>query len=133
MPTLCDPIGEPSQRAPTVLIVEDEVLVRASTSKYLRDCGFVVLEAVDSEQALDMIRANPLIDVIFADVKLPGPQSGAKLVQSVRKDYPNIKALLTSGVSPFEEVEGVFLLKKPYFLFEVERRLKSMLGLISNP
>jgi CheY-like chemotaxis protein len=116
--------------APTLLVVEDEVLVRAATAKYLRECGFVVIEAVDADQALDIVRANGLVEAVFADVKLPGRLSGADLAVTVREEHPTVKVLLTSGVAPFAEVEGVFLLKKPYFLFEVERRLKSMLGLI---
>jgi CheY-like chemotaxis protein len=123
------PLEEP-ERTPTLLLVEDEVLVRAATAKYLRECGFAVIEAVDADQALEIIRANGAVEAVFADVKLPGRLSGADLAVTVREDHPTVKVLLTSGVAPFPEVDGVFLLKKPYFLFEVERRLKSMLGLI---
>jgi len=121
--------GVSPARAPTILVVEDEVLVRASTAKHLRDCGFTVLEAVHADDAAEMLRANPCIEAVFSDVRLPGPRSGVELAQIVRKAYPNIKILLTSGVTPYPEVEGVTLLKKPYFLFEVERRLKSLIGM----
>ena len=64
---------------------------------------------------------------VFSDVKLPGNHSGVDLAEIIRRDYRHIKVLLTSAVAPFAEVEGVTLLRKPYFLLEVERQLRSML------
>ena len=120
--------GEPS---PTVLVVEDAVLVRAATSGYLRKCGFEVVEAVSAEEAIELLAARSDIKVVFADVKLPG-RSGADLAHVVGGDYPKVKVLLTSGVAPFPDVEGISLLKKPYRPFEVEQRLKSMLGMAAS-
>ena len=114
---------------PTVLIVEDEVLVRSAMAKYLRDYGFEVLEAVTAAEALEMLRAVPHVQVVFSDVKMPGTLSGADLAEIMRRDYQHIKVLLTSAVTPFPEIQGVTLLRKPYFLFEVERRLRSILGM----
>jgi CheY-like chemotaxis protein len=113
----------------TVLIVEDEVLVRTAAAKYLRDYGFKVLEAVTADEALEMLRATPDVDAVFSDVKTPGHHSGVDLAVAIRRDYRHIKVLLTSAVAPFPEIQGVTLLKKPYFLFEVERHLRSMLGM----
>jgi len=124
--------GGPAERLPTVLVVEDAVLVRAATSRYLRRCGLEVVEAVSADEALELLGAGDNIQAVFADVKLPGQRSGADLAHIIRDDYPKVKVLLTSGVAPFPDVEGVILLRKPYFPFEVERRLKSMLGLIAG-
>jgi CheY-like chemotaxis protein len=121
--------GAPGDRPATVLVVEDAVLVRAATSGYLRRCGFEVIEAVSAEEALELLGARSDIRAVFADVKLPGERSGADLACIVIDGYPKVKVLLTSGVLPFPNVEGITLLPKPYFPFEVERRLKSMLGL----
>ena len=125
--------GGPAERLPTVLVVEDAVLVRAATSRYLRRCGLEVVEAVSADEALELLGAGDNIQAVFADVKLPGQRSGADLAHIIRDDYPKVKVLLTSGVAPFPDVEGVVLLRKPYFPFEVERRLKSMLGLAGKP
>ena len=124
--------GGPAERLPTVLVVEDAVLVRAATSRYLRRCGLEVVEAVSADEALELLGAGDNIQAVFADVKLPGQRSGADLAHIIRDDFPKVKVLLTSGVAPFPDVEGVILLRKPYFPFEVERRLKSMLGLIAG-
>jgi CheY-like chemotaxis protein len=92
-------------------------------------CGLKVVEAVSAEEGLELLRARLDINAVFADVVLPGRHSGADLAHIVGDGYPKVKVLLTSGVLPFPDVEGVHLLKKPYFPFEVERHLKSMLGL----
>jgi DNA-binding NtrC family response regulator len=123
--------GGPSTAAAAarVLIVEDDVLIRAAAAQYLRDTGFEVLEAVGVDQALELLRASP-IQVVFTDVKLPGSQSGLDLMRIVHKDFPQAKVLLTSGVVKADEMttEGVTLLRKPYFLFEVERHLRALLA-----
>jgi len=121
--------GAPAERPPTVLVVEDAVLVRATTSSYLRRCGFEVVEAVSVDEAVELLDASAAIEAVFADVKLPGPRTGADLAHLIKEIYPKVKVLLTSGVAPFPDVEGVSLLRKPYYSFEVERHLKSMLGM----
>jgi len=103
----------------TVLVVEDEVLIRYAATNYLRSCGFTVLEAVDADEALDILQSGSPVDVVFSDVKLPGSRNGADLARVIRSDHSHVKVLLTSGVAPFSQVEGVTLMKKPYFLFEV--------------
>jgi DNA-binding NtrC family response regulator len=112
-----------------ILIVEDDVLIRAAAAQYLRGTGFEVLEAVSVEQAVELLRAQP-VQVVFADVKLQGSQSGLDLMRIVKNDFPEAKVLLTSGVVKADEVttDGTTLLRKPYFLFEVERHLRALLA-----
>jgi CheY-like chemotaxis protein len=115
--------------AARILIVEDDVLIRAAAAQYLRGTGFEVLEAVSVEQALELLRAQP-VEVVFADVKLQGSQSGLDLMRIVKSDFPDAKVLLTSGVVKADDVttDGITLLRKPYFLFEVERHLRALLA-----
>lgn len=112
-----------------ILIVEDDVLIRAAAAQYLRGAGFEVLEAVSVEQALELLRSSP-VQVVFTDVKLPGSQNGLDLMRIVQSDFPKAKVLLTSGVVKADEVtlDGITLLRKPYFLFEVERHLRTLLA-----
>ena len=112
-----------------ILIVEDDVLIRAAAAQYLRGAGFEVLEAVSVEQALELLQTGP-VQAVFADVKLPGTQSGLDLMRIVQADFPKVKVLLTSGVVKVDEVttEGITLLRKPYFLFEVERHLRALIA-----
>ena len=112
-----------------ILIVEDDVLIRAAAAQYLRGTGFEVLEAVSVEQALEFLRSEP-VQVVFTDVKLQGSQSGLDLMRIVKSNFPDTKVLLTSGVVKADEVttDGTTLLRKPYFLFEVERHLRALLA-----
>jgi CheY-like chemotaxis protein len=118
--------GVPSDRPRTVLVVEDDVLIRAAAAQFLRGSGFMVLEAVHADEALDIVRSAQ-VDVVFSDVKLPGSRNGVDLAQVIRTDHPEVKVLLTSGVRPYPDMEGVTLVKKPYFLFEVERQIRALL------
>lgn len=129
-PASTGPDGAPASGvAVRILIVEDDVLIRAAAAQYLRGTGFEVLEAVSVEQALELLRVQP-VQLVFADVRLPGSQSGLDLMRIVRNEFPEAKVLLTSGVVKADEVttEGVTLLRKPYFLFEVERHLRALLA-----
>jgi hypothetical protein len=66
---------------------------------------------------------------VFTDVKLPGARNGLDLMRIVQSDFPQAKVLLTSGVVKADEVtlDGTTLLRKPYFLFEVERHLRALI------
>jgi len=114
--------------SPKILIVEDDVLIRAAAAQFLRGTGFTVVEAVDVDQALQLLRSERIV-AVFADVKLPGPRNGIDLMRIVQADFPHTRVLLTSGVVAADEVtlDGVTLLKKPYFLFELERQLRRLL------
>jgi CheY-like chemotaxis protein len=119
-----------ARAAPTILIVEDDVLIRIAAADYLRSCGLTVLEAVDVPEALAVLDADNAVRLVFSDVRLPGPRSGLDLMKLIRHTYPHVRILLTSGVTKVDEttLEGVTLLRKPYFLFEVERHVATLLA-----
>lgn len=107
----------------TVVIVEDEILVRAATARYLREAGCIVFEAASAEECLDLLASERSIDVVFADINLPR-RSGLDLVHSLKQTHPHVGLVLTTGAKLQEPVPaGVALLQKPYGLFEIERRI----------
>jgi DNA-binding NtrC family response regulator len=128
-PTATGSGNAPDGLVARILIVEDDVLIRAAAAQYLRGAGFEVLEAISVEQAVELLQAGP-VEAVFADVKLPGSQSGLDLMRIVQADFPKAKVLLTSGVVKADEIttEGITLLRKPYFLFEVERHLRALIA-----
>jgi DNA-binding NtrC family response regulator len=128
-PTATGSGNAPDKLVARILIVEDDVLIRAAAAQYLRGAGFEVLEAISVEQAVELLQAGP-VEAVFADVKLPGSQSGLDLMRIVQADFPKAKVLLTSGVVKADEIttEGITLLRKPYFLFEVERHLRALIA-----
>jgi CheY-like chemotaxis protein len=105
----------------TVVVVEDEILVRAATARYLREAGCLVFEAASAEECLDLLASERSIDVVFADIRLP-QQSGLDLLRALQQSHPHLGIVLTTGGKLDEPIpDGVTLLQKPYGLFEIER------------
>lgn len=117
------------QPAPRILVVEDDVVIRAGAAQFLRDAGFDVLEAVDGDGAVEILQAAPDVRLVFIDVTLPGDMSGLDLLEIIQRDFPLVKMLFTSGVVTGDRLEqrGLPFLRKPYFMFELERQIRSLI------
>jgi CheY-like chemotaxis protein len=106
-----------------VLLVDDEDLVRASTSDMLSDLGYVVREACSAAEALRLLAGGYEPDVIVTDHLMPG-MSGADLAREVREKHPRLKVLLISG---YAEVEGIAAdlprLTKPFRIIDLAQSL----------
>jgi CheY-like chemotaxis protein len=119
---------------PTVLVVDDQVLIRLAIADYLRDCGYRVIEAGNGDEALSVLNAADVeIDVLFSDVQMPGRVDGFGLSQWVRRERPGIRIVLTSGVArACDAAEGLCedgpLMEKPYSAADVESRVRSLLS-----
>src|SRR4030088_1213265 len=105
--------------APTVLIVENEVLVRMAVAAYLRECGFKVVEARTAVEALRVFESDTAVDVLFCGVNIPGDMDGFGLAQWVRRERSHTKVILTSSVRRSAEEAGTLCeqwphLGKPY-------------------
>ncbi len=84
----------------TVLLVEDEKGVRVQTAKYLRACGYEVLEAANGPEAREVWKQHDqTIDLLFSDMIMPEGLSGLDLADEFRKQKPELKVILTSGYS----------------------------------
>jgi CheY-like chemotaxis protein len=112
-----------------VLVVEDDVLLRALTVEYLEDCDFSVLQAETAEEAIRLLRANRHIGVVFSDVQMPGSMDGVDLAHWIGRELPRVKVLLTSGKVGRGEVGEWPLLAKPYQLGELVGQLRGFLEL----
>ena len=117
--------GEPPDDV--VLVVEDDVLLRALTVEYLEGCDFSVLQAETAEEAIRLLRANRHIGVVFSDVQMPGRMDGVDLADWIGRELPRVKVLLTSGKVGHGEVGEWPLLAKPYRLGELECQLRDFL------
>jgi CheY-like chemotaxis protein len=123
----CQPVpagpAEAAQRV--VLVVEDEVILRMAVSAHLRDAGFVVIEAVDAEEAVALLHANHTIQLVFSDITMPGAMDGDRLAEWISGRYPEMRILLTSGIT--QRGQQPFI-AKPYSFIELQRRIEEMLG-----
>jgi len=120
-----------SAQSPTVLVVEDEGLIRLDTSQTLREAGFAVLEAGNAEEALARVEARPDIRLVFTDVNMPGRMDGVELAHCLHRLHPAIRLILTSGKTavPKDEIpdDGDFI-AKPYSAESVARAVRRMLA-----
>jgi PAS domain S-box-containing protein len=109
-----------------VLLVDDEDLVRASTSDMLNDLGYEVQEACSAEKALHLLASGYEPEVIVTDHLMPG-MSGADLARDVREKHPQSKVLLISG---YAEVEGIAAdlprLTKPFRIIDLAQSLSKL-------
>lgn len=116
-------------RAPTVLVVEDEVLVRLMIAHHLREHGFRVLEASHAGEALDTLVADRTIDLLFTDVLMPGVMNGVMLARWVKQNRPAVCVLLTSARSDIaSDLPDERLFAKPYDPDEVEAHIRRQLA-----
>jgi CheY-like chemotaxis protein len=109
------PRGEILNR-PVVLLVEDEPLVRLTQVDILREAEFWVLEAQDADEAFDILRARPEINVVLTDVDMPGSIDGFEFAHLVRQGWPEVAVLVISGKTapgPGDLPEGAHFLHKP--------------------
>ncbi|WP_201859737.1 response regulator [Microvirga soli] len=117
-PSSC-PLGPVSHQQPigVVLLVEDEPLVRLVTADILLEAGFRVIEAGDAEEALRVLKAEVAIDVLLSDVEMPPGMNGYELVGHVRRDWPGVEIIVSSGREWPKEDDmppGAVFLAKPY-------------------
>lgn len=101
----------------TVLVVEDESLIRMAIADSLEENGFTVIEAADANQALEQLERHPSITIVFTDVNMPGSIDGIRLAKAVRDRWPPVRIYVTSGHRRVDESElpneAVFI-PKPY-------------------
>lgn len=81
----------------TVLVAEDEVLLRMMISDHLRDSGFNVLEAANGVEARKIIDAVDHLDVVLSDVHMSTPAEGLELARWLGENHPSLPVILTSG------------------------------------
>lgn len=100
----------------TVLVCEDEVLVRMLMVDLLDESGFKTFEVSDAKEAIALLEARSDIHVLLTDVNMPG-LDGFALARHVREHWPNISILISSGrVRPTgdEVPEGAEFIAKPW-------------------
>jgi PAS domain S-box-containing protein len=122
------------QARETILVVEDDERVRQLTIRRLTMIGYQVVEAGDGPTALDILRREQAIDLVFTDLIMPGGLSGREVAIQARQLRPGIKVLLTSGYAD-ELVRGddlqrerLTVLRKPYQLADLVAALRDILG-----
>jgi signal transduction histidine kinase/DNA-binding response OmpR family regulator len=116
----------------TILVVEDDPAVQATTVDILSALGYRVLKANDGQSALTVLQSGIPIDMLFTDVVMPGPVRSPELARQAKQLLPEIEVLYTSGYTQNAIVHGgrldpgVELISKPYRREDLARKIRSM-------
>ena len=129
--SICAQILPRVERAdePTVLIAEDEVLIRGVVAEHLRGAGLRVIEASNAAEAIDLLQSGTPVDLVFTDIAMPGIMNGVMLTRWIYLHRPDVRVVLASGSAESARAlpnERLFL--KPYDLEEVEAHVRGALA-----
>ena len=127
-------MADKAQRSDCVLVIDRDVLVRHAIADYLRDCGYVVIEASSTDEAVTVLNEASLsADVVLCDADAPGTQNGFQLRAWARQNRPqvefalvgNIEAAATKAAELCEEGPN---LARPYDPQSVVEYIRRVLG-----
>lgn len=117
----------------TILVVDDDEAVRAHSVEIITELGYTVLPAADGKRALELLEANPALQLLFTDVGLPGGMNGRQLADEARRRRPDLKVLFTTGYARNAIVHdgrldpGIHLLTKPFTYSALAAMLRDLL------
>jgi two-component system, response regulator PdtaR len=110
----------------TVLVVEDDAMMRTKLAEELQDAGYLVVEASDGTEALEILIVRRDVKIVISDIRMPGPIDGVELCRRVRSGYPGMKIVLSSGepnAADSAAHDGFFV--KPYRVAWMIRHIRS--------
>lgn len=81
----------------SILVVEDEILIRTLVSDELRSADFRVIEAADADEAVAILKSGARVDLVLSDVRMPGSMDGLGLLAFVRQTCSELPVIITSG------------------------------------
>jgi len=128
------PVATISQGTETILVVEDDTLVRNFVTAQLQNLGYKTVSAADGPTALALVRNGEAFDLLFTDVIMPGGMTGRQLADEIEKLRPGVKVLYTSGYTDSAIAQhgrlddGVLLLPKPYRKAQLAQMVRQALG-----
>ncbi|ROM34031.1 response regulator [Pseudomonas poae] len=113
--------------ASTILVVEDDAIVRMLIVDVLEELEFHVLEAADAAEALAVVNTDQTIHLMMTDVGLPD-MDGKELATQVRQLRPTLPILFASGYAENIDVPaGMQVIGKPFSIDQLRDKVKSML------
>jgi CheY-like chemotaxis protein len=127
-------MSEPQRGSETVLVVEDDALVRGYVVAQLKSLGYHTITAANGPDALALLNQGVAFDVLFTDVVMPGGMNGRELADAVTRLRPGVPVLYTSGYPEAAMMHdgrldpGVALLNKPYRQSDLARLMRQVLG-----
>lgn len=100
-----------------VLIVEDDLVIRMAAEDLVEEAGFTAYSTDNADDAIALLEAHEDIRIVFTDIELTGSTDGMKLAAMVRKRWPPVEIIVTSGrrrIAEFDLPERGVFFEKPY-------------------
>jgi len=125
--------GARAKEGETILLVEDDRMVRTFAIAQLKRLGYRVIDAENGPEAIAILQRDDSIDLLFSDVVMPGGMTGQDLAREARRLRPGLLVLLTSGypagalAGNGDHDEAIELIGKPYHIDQLARRLRTLL------
>ncbi|MCV9935894.1 PAS domain-containing protein [Boseaceae bacterium BT-24-1] len=125
---------QPAVGGKTVLVVDDEPLVRMLVVEQLEELGYLVVEADDGPSALKIIETNQPIDLLITDVGLPRGMNGRQVADAARKRRPGLEVLFITGYAENAVLNhghlepGMHIMTKPFEMEVFARRVRELLA-----
>ena len=116
---------------PIVLVVEDEMVLRMRAVDIVEDAGFVPVEAVSADEAIEILESRDDISLLFTDIQMPGSMDGLRLAHAVHSRWPHIKIVLVSGqiaVTDADKPDDSKFFPKPLEVEKMVWELQEMVG-----
>ena len=126
--------GKVAGGSETILLVEDDEAVRATTAEMLAELGYSVLRARNADSALVIIESGVAIDLLFTDIVMPGSLRAPELARKAQQKIPGLAVLFTTGYADNAALHnghienGINLITKPYAREQLARKLRQVLN-----
>jgi PAS domain S-box-containing protein len=120
----------------TVLVVEDEAMIRILIVEVLTGLGYGAIEAAGAQAGLDILKSGKKIDLLVTDVGLPGSMNGSELADAGRALCPDLKVLFITGYAQNEAAirghldRGMYMVAKPFTMETLTSRIREIIALI---
>ena len=117
----------------TVLVVDDEPIVRMLIIDVLTDLGYTAIEAADGPEGLRIVQSEERIDLVVSDVGLPGGINGRQLADAARQSRPDLKVLFITGYAESAAVghghlePGMQVITKPFAMDDLAAKIRAMI------
>jgi CheY-like chemotaxis protein len=115
----------------TVLVVEDDEVLRMCVAEVVTDAGFSPVEAANADEAFAILENRSDIALLFTDIQMPGSMDGLDLARTVHDGWPAIKIILVSGrveLSERERPVNSRFFQKPFAIKQMIEGLQEMIS-----
>jgi CheY-like chemotaxis protein len=118
----------------TIVVVDDEPMVRMLITDVLTEAGYVVLEASDAPSGMKLLQSNAKVRLLVTDVGLPGSMNGRQLADAARSGRPDLKVLFVTGYAETSAIgEGqlgpaMSVLAKPFAIDGLVNKVNAILA-----